>query len=132
MYDGEIIAEFIAFINTIIKNTARNYYKKENRIKVNEISMEEISETFLSCNNDEDVFYYSINEDIKLENIFTDKKYYEAMRKLTDREKLVLKLSILEEMSAKNISKKVNISEELVWKIKSRAISKFLKNLKEN
>jgi len=64
-----------------------------------------------------------------IENLFTSEKHYRAMKKLSDREKLVLFLTVIEENKAEQVAKIMNTTQENIRKIKSRAIKQFLHNL---
>jgi len=63
-----------------------------------------------------------------IENLFTDKNHYTAMQKLTDKEKLVLYLTVIEEKTAEEVAETMNTTKENIRMIKSRAIKNFLHN----
>lgn len=64
-----------------------------------------------------------------LEEVFTDKVFYNAMKKLSHIEKRILFLSICEERTLNEISRTLLISKKNVRRIKSRAIARFKKNV---
>ena len=123
---------FTSYIVEIIKNTAINYKKKERYILNKEIqSLEktEINEDIISVENeikDEEVERINYQE---LEKIFTKKEYYNAMKWLRDKEKLVLYLNVIKQLSLETIAILLNTNANNISKIKYRAKNKFLKNL---
>lgn len=66
-----------------------------------------------------------------LENAFTNKKYYLAMKLLPLTEKEVLYYSVIENYSLTTISKKLKISKKEVVTLKQKAITDFKENLKK-
>lgn len=81
-----------------------------------------------------DEFMFLFEKDItydNIENLFTNEKYYRAMKKLSDKEKNVLFLTAIEEKSVGQVAEIMNTSKENIWQIKSRAIKKFLANLSD-
>ena len=123
--------EFTGYIKAVIQNAATDYKRKLLKSIEHEISVADFSsipQELLSYDDnsfllEKDIIYSDI------ENLFTDEKYYRAMKGLTDKEKLVLFLTVIKEMKADEIAEIINITKDNVWKIKSRAIKKFLKNL---
>ena len=115
---------FTSYINKIIKNTAINYKKQKANIIKKEIQFSyksEIEEELMETKKDikiEEVekIYYQ-----ELEKVFTQKEYYDAMKVLKDKEKYVLYLSIVKQLSLKTIAILLNTNENNVSKIKHRA-----------
>ena len=66
-----------------------------------------------------------------LENAFTNKKYYLAMKTLSLQEKQVLYYLAIENYSLKKTSILMNLSQNKVLKLKETAISNFKRNLKK-
>jgi len=64
-----------------------------------------------------------------IENFFTNENHYKAMKRLSDKEKLVLFLTIIEDKKEKDVAELMNISTEYVKTLKSRAIKRFITNL---
>lgn len=124
---------FTSYIVEIVKNTAINYKKKKNYILNKEIQSSEdnkIEEEIISIKTeikDEEIEKINYHE---LEKIFTKKEYYNAMRWLKDREKLVLYLNVIKQLSLETIATLLNTNANNISKIKYRAKKKFLKNLK--
>lgn len=123
---------FTAFIVKIIKNTSNNYKKKMSYISKRETQITEKLvvegviknvEIQIDDENLENINY------VTLEKIFTKKEYYDAMKKLENREKLVLYLTAIKELPLKKVAIMLKTNENNISKIKYRAKNKFLKNL---
>jgi len=120
--------EFTAYMKAVIQNTSTDYKRKLLKTIEHEISVSDFSslpQELLSYDDgsfllEKDITYSNI------ENLFTSEKYYRAMKKLSDKEKLVLYLTIIKEKTAGEVAEIMNTTKENVWKIKSRAIKKFL------
>ena len=125
---------FTSYIVEIIKNTAINYKKKKSYILNKEIqSLEKakIDGEIISIGNeikDEEVERINYQE---LEKIFTKKEYYNAMKWLQDKEKLVLYLNVIKQLSLETIAILLNTNANNISKIKYRAKNKFLQNLND-
>ena len=78
--------EFTAFIKLAIQNKAINYKKKLLKTLEKEVSIEsfEILPKELSCDDNSFLLEKGIKHS-EIENLFTDEKYYKAMKKLSDR-----------------------------------------------
>lgn len=85
---------------------------------------------YLQENTDKEFMDIDVDA-IHLENAFNDPKHYAAMKKLKIKEKEVLFLSILENLSDYGIAKELNIPRECVISLKKSAINKFQNNLKK-
>ena len=123
--------EFTAYIKVVIQNAGAGYKRKLLKSLEHEISVADFSslpKELLSYDNssfllETDIAYSNI------EDLFTNEKYYRAMKKLSDREKLVLYLTVIEENRAEQVAKVMNTTKDNIWQIKSRAIKNFLQNL---
>ena len=123
--------EFTAYIKAVIQNAGADYKRKLLKSIEREISVSDFSslpQELLSYDDnsfflEKDVSYSNI------EDLFTSEKYYRAMKKLSDKEKLVLYLTVIEEKTADKIGEIMNTTKDNIWQIKSRAIKKFLNNL---
>ena len=130
-YYDKIRAEFTVYIKAVIQNSSTDYKRKLLKSIEHEISVADFSglpQELLSYDDnsfllEKDTTYSDI------ENLFTDEKYYRAMKKLTDKEKLAIFLTVIEEQKAEKVAEIMNTTKENVWQLKSRAIKKFLKNL---
>lgn len=126
--------KFSKFISTVIVNASIDYFRKKKKTEEREQYIDIQEETQLS-KLDNCVSSYAYLEEkidyINLENIFEDKKLYLAIKSLTERQKYILYLNIVEEMSAKDISKLLNISEDTVWVTKAKSL-KSIRNFVNN
>jgi RNA polymerase sigma factor (sigma-70 family) len=123
--------EFTAYMKAVVKNASADYKRKLLKRLEHEISVADFTclpQELLSFDSgsfllENDITYANI------ENVFTDEKYYRAMKKLTDREKLVIHLTVVEGQSVVAVAEIMNTTKENIWQIKSRAIRNFLKNV---
>ena len=130
-YSSKTKNEFTAYIKAVIQNSSTDYKRKLLKSIENEISVADFSslpKALLSYDNSAFLFEKDITYS-NIETLFTNEKYYRAMKRLSDREKLVLFLTIIEEMKAEQVAVIINTTKENIWQIKSRAIKNFLHNL---
>jgi len=121
--------EFTAFIQKVIKNSATDYKRKLLKSLENEMSVADFASLpneLLSGDNGS--FFMVENGDTcsNIENLLTDEKYYRAMKRLSDNEKMVLYLMFIEEKKPDEIAEIMNTTKANVWQIKSRAKRNFL------
>lgn len=129
--EEKIRNSFTSFINKVIENTAINYKNKLANRSKNEIYLSDDLEIsgIVKNTNIADTFVEDVNY-LELEKVFTNVEYSNSMKKLTDREKLVLYLTIIEEQPLKKVANVLGTTEDNISKIKYRAKNKFLKYLK--
>ena len=123
--------EFTAYANTVIKNFAINY-RKTLRSAEKEISVADYASLPVGELLSVDDSSFFMERDITYANIemmFTDERHYRAMKKLSDNDKQILFMTIIEEMKAEQVSKILDITKDSVKTLKSRAIKRFLENL---
>lgn len=129
-----IRASFTSFISKVIENTAINYKRKLNYISKREIHLSEEMEIGGIIKSSNSNVTDTLIEDIdylELEKVFNNEEYANAMKQLNDREKLVLYLTIIEEISIKKVAIMLDTTEDNVSVIKYRAKNKFLKYLRK-
>ncbi len=133
MKEKYIRASFTKYIIEIAKATSLKYYSRKNKAD-KEISLD-ITENESICLpigiNTNALF--AIDENINytnMENIFEDVNVSKSVKKLTDVQKQVIYLTIVEEYSIDEVANIVGTSIDNIYQIKSRAIKKILKNLK--
>ena len=130
-YPTKTKIEFTAYIKTVIQNSATDYKRKLLRTIKNEISVDDFTslpKALLSCDDGA----FSQENDISygdIEKLFANEKYYRAMKRLSDKEKLVLFLTVIEGQTAEQAAEIMNTTKDNIWQIKSRAIKKFLNSL---
>lgn len=135
MQDKYIRASFTNYINKVIKNTAIDYFQKEQKKQEKTVSIYTIDESICMSQNTDSTGVLFYTEELEkdcsnLEVVFQEEKYYIAMKQLKTIQKQVLYYSLLEKYSAEQISKKLNITIDNVYQIKKRAIEKFISNMK--
>ena len=96
-YD-KIKNEFTAYMKLVIQHASIDYKRKVIRTMQQETAIEDfinvnVPKELLSCDDNSFLFEKGITY-MNIESLFTNEKYYRAMKKLTDREKLVLYLSV--------------------------------------
>lgn len=128
---GKIKAKFTSFIVKVIENSAINYKKKLVYITKKEIYFtKELERTGNINNNTLEALDEKINY-INLENVFTNDKHFLAMKRLNNKEKLVLYLTVIEELSLRKVAQLLDTTEDNVGMIKYRAKNKFKKYFNE-
>ena len=126
--------EFTGFIKAVIQNASTDYKRKLLKSIENEISVADfsgISQELLSYHDDSSFFMEKDITSFNIEKLFTNEKYYRAMKRLSYKEKLVLYLTVVEENKAEQVAEIMNTTKENIWQIKSRAIKNFLHNLSD-
>lgn len=132
MSDNIYKYKFTKYINTIIKNTSINYFKKQKYIKQKELELIELDNVSSSYKDDGTIFLCENTvSHKKLEDLFSNEEHYKAMKSLTDRQKLVLYLTILEKLSFESIAEILNIDVVTVRTTLYKAKKAFNKNLNE-
>lgn len=107
----------------------RNYYNKRVKEKeLNERNVNKISFKKYLDNYNNDFQNIDVNYNCP-ENAFTNPKYYKAMKKVPLKEKQVLYLTAVEELTIKEVSDILKTSESNVKKLKRKAIEHFKENL---
>ena len=130
-YSLETKIKFTAYIKVVIQNSSTDYKRKLLKSIEREISVadftslpkEPLSYDDSSFLLEKDIAYSNI------ENLFTNERYYRAMKKLSNKEKMVLYLTVIEEQKAEQVAETMNTTKDNIWKIKSRALKSFLHNL---
>ena len=128
----KIKIEFTAYMKPVVQNSATDYKRKvlkrlEREVCVADfvtVSKEPASVDSGSFSLEKDITYLNI------EDLFSNARYYSAMKGLSDKEKMVLLLTVVEEKDTVQVAEMMNVSNENVWQIKSRAVKNFLKRLK--
>lgn len=66
-----------------------------------------------------------------LENIFTTQTYYQAMKDLSDKEKIILYYCFYENKQLNEVSETIKCSKDEVVKLKKQAIQHFKENIEK-
>lgn len=119
---GYIKGKFTNFIVKLIKNSAINYYKQKElyQSRISDIDIEniEIMEGEIMSSS----FF---DPKTKPEDVFSDLVFYNAMKKLSDKQKQVLWLLVVEDIKAEEVAKRFNTNVNNIYRIKNEAIKKF-------
>ncbi|MDO5556638.1 MAG: sigma factor-like helix-turn-helix DNA-binding protein [Clostridia bacterium] len=131
--NAEIRATFTSFITRIIANESLNYKKKMSCRRKVELNLTDGLVEKMSLSYFDKGIFRALEEKInykKLENEMSDPRYYNAMKRLSDRQKLILYLNIIEDMSIKDVAIFIGVSENSISNSKSQAIKKFLESIR--
>lgn len=126
---AKIRNEFTAYVQKVIRESSIDYVRKISRITKHEkvvADFIELPESLLSV-DDSDFFVEKNISYANIETVFTSEKHYRAMKMLSDNEKLVIFLTVIEDKSAGQVADIMHTSKNTVWNLKSKAIKKFKK-----
>lgn len=129
----DILNQIDSYIKRTIVNTVKDFKKYEVRKANKELLVDGISN---KINNDktallsymDDYAVFSLN----LEDNFEDEQLYKIVKSLSEEQKEILTLSILEEWSSKEIARKFNKSDSRIRHIIRDTIAKIKKDYEEN
>ena len=129
----DILNQIDSYIKRTIVNTVKDFKKYEVRKANKELLVDDISN---KINNDktallsymDDYAVFSLN----LEDNFEDEQLYKIVKSLSEEQKEILTLSILEEWSSKEIARKFNKSDSRIRHIIRDTIAKIKKDYEEN
>ena len=112
-------------------NASIDYKRKQIKSKSNETSLDDPFDfKSLSRSCDDDFLFLSDNLITydKLENLFSNKKYYQSMKTLNERQKQVLYLTVVKQLPTETVSTMTGLTKDNIRKTKERAIKTFIKN----
>ena len=129
----DILNQIDSYIKRTIVNTVKDFKKYEVRKANKELLVDDISN---KINNDktallsymDDYAVFSLN----LEDNFEDEQLYKIVKSLSEEQKEILTLSILEEWSSKEIARKFNKSDSRIRHIIRDTIAKIKQDYEEN
>ena len=129
----DILNQIDSYLKRTIVNTVKDFKKYEVRKANKELLVDDISN---KINNDktallsymDDYAVFSLN----LEDNFEDEQLYKIVKSLSEEQKEILTLSILEEWSSKEIARKFNKSDSRIRHIIRDTIAKIKKDYEEN
>lgn len=130
-YYKKIKITFLSYFKQSLYNASIDYKRREIKSKSNETSLNDPFDfKSLSRSCDDDFLFLSDNLVTydKLENLFSNKKYYQSMKSLNERQKQILYLTVVKQLSTQTVSKITGLTKENIRKIKERAIKTFIKN----
>ena len=129
---NDIVKEIDSYIKRTIVNTVKDFKKYEFRKFQKELSIDEISDSL--NNNETALLSYTDNHavfSLPLEDNVEDKKLYNIIKNLSEEEKEILALSILEEWTSKEIGDKFAKSDSRIRHIIKNTIDKIRKKYNE-
>ena len=129
---NDIVKEIDSYIKRTIVNTVKDFKKYEFRKFQKELSIDEISDSL--NNNETALLSYTDNHavfSLPLEDNVEDEKLYNIIKNLSEEEKEILALSILEEWTSKEIGDKFAKSDSRIRHIIKNTIDKIRKKYNE-
>ena len=122
--------------SSYLKTTLRGYASKQRKKYTQKLQEEfnEIAETKISLKHFLEKGQAEYNElDVNYkcpEKAFSNPKYYEAMKKVSNRQKQALYLLVVDGLTTEEVGKILKTSPYNVRKLKEKAIKNFKKNLR--
>lgn len=126
--DDIVLGKFITYMKKAISNTRINYLKHQKYLNNNENSLNEEEWLLLPDRGNYGHFSFSY-EDIF--EFFEDEKMAIAFKSLTDLQKKVMYLNVVEKNTLSEIGQILKVSKKSVEKTKSRALKNLKKYLEE-
>lgn len=128
----EIERKIDSYIKRTIINAVKDFKKAEIRKEKKEVSFDDIVENI----NTSEIASLSVMDNyaifsLHLEDMVEDEKLYKIIQELSEEEKEILTLSILQEWTSKEIAKKISKSDSRVRHIINDTISKIRKRYNE-
>ena len=128
----EIERKIDSYIKRTIINAVKDFKKAEIRKEKKEVSFDDIVENI----NTSEIASLSVMDNyaifsLHLEDMVEDEKLYKIIQELSEEEKGILTLSILQEWTSKEIAKKISKSDSRVRHIINDTISKIRKRYNE-
>jgi len=128
----DIAKQIDSYIKRTIINSVKDFKKYETKKYQNELSIDEIGS---KLNNDETALLSYVDNyavfSLNLEDNIEDETLYNIVRVLSEEQKEILTLSILEEWTSKEIAKKFNKSDSRIRNIIRETIARIKKEYKD-
>lgn len=128
----DIAKQIDSYIKRTIINSVKDFKKYETKKYQNELSIDEIGS---KLNNDETALLSYVDNyavfSLNLEDNIEDETLYNIVRILSEEQKEILTLSILEEWTSKEIAKKFNKSDSRIRNIIRETIARIKKEYKD-
>ncbi len=96
----------------------------------NQLSLSTNIDLFATTHKSEDVFSEKVNYSNNIEDHITSENLLKSVSKLTDRQKQILSLAYIEQMTDTEIARRQGITQQAVSKAKNKAINKIKGELK--
>ncbi len=128
----DIAKQIDSYIKRTIINSVKDFKKYETKKYQNELSIDEIGS---KLNNDETALLSYVDNyavfSLNLEDNIEDETLYNIVKNLSEEQKEILTLSILEEWTSKEIAKKFNKSDSRIRNIIRETIARIKKEYKD-
>lgn len=129
---SDIAKQIDSYIKRTIINSVKDFKKYESKKYQNELSIDEVSS---KLNNDETALLSYVDNyavfSLNLEDNIEDETLYNIVKSLSEEQKEILTLSILEEWTSKEIAKKFNKSDSRIRHIIRETIARIKKEYKD-
>lgn len=122
---SNIEKEFDTYVKKTIINTIINFAKKEMKKRQREVSLEVLFDI-----PDENTLPF-FNSNNKIEELFEDEKLSQIVATLTEEQKTILQMSIIDGFNSKEIANKIGKSDSGVRKTLSRTLKYIRKKYEE-
>lgn len=122
---SNIEKEFDTYVKKTIINTIINFAKKEMKKRQREVSLEVLFDI-----PDENTLPF-FNSNNKIEELFEDEKLSQIVATLTEEQKNILQMSIIDGFNSKEIANKIGKSDSGVRKTLSRTLKYIRKKYEE-
>lgn len=126
--DDLVLGKFITYMKKAISNTRTNYLKHQKYISNNENGLNEEEWLLLSAKDNYGHFLFSYENIFEL---FENEKIAMAFKNLTDLQKKVMYLNVVEKNTLSEIGEMLKISKKSAEKVKSRALKNLKRYLEE-
>lgn len=130
-YYKKVKITFLSYFKQSLYNASVDYKRKQIKSKSNETSLDDSFDfKSLSRSCDDDFLFLSdslVTYD-KLEKLFSNKKCYQSMKTLNERQKQVLYLTVVKQLPTEIVSTMTGLTKDNIRKTKERAIKTFIKN----
>ena len=118
MSKNKVLAQFTVFMDHTLHNSKINFLEHRKVIDSHEVLVDELPEVLPQ--------YEELSGGIRrLEDIPSNNQLYDALRKLSQKEKTVLMLSVIEEWPVINIANYIGASVSGVYKLRHTALTKL-------
>lgn len=129
---SDIAKQIDSYIKRTIINGVKDFKKYESKKYQNELSIDEVCS---KLNNDETALLSYVDNyavfSLNLEDNIEDETLYNIVKSLSEEQKEILTLSILEEWTSKEIAKKFNKSDSRIRNIIRETIARIKKEYED-
>lgn len=129
---SDIAKQIDSYIKRTIINSVKDFKKYESKKYQNELSIDEVRS---KLNNDETALLSYVDNyavfSLNLEDNIEDETLYNIVKSLSEEQKEILTLSILEEWTSKEIAKKFNKSDSRIRNIIRETITRIKKEYED-